>query len=114
MRYPKPWQIGNIILDKAPFDLPFEPRLSTVEILDADNKQICSIRTYSEYIVKDIVDTMNEYDKSMRIKHCADCLYYIKDILSGDYRCKYPKDCVNKNLFERNDNCEIKNNIRSK
>ena len=99
MRYTKPWQIGKVTLD-PPSDIPFEPRLSTIEILDADEQIVCSIRTYSQYIAREIVDTINEYDKTMKLKECVDCLYYIKDVLTGSNTCKFPLYCHNKYLFE--------------
>ena len=102
MRYPKPWKIGKVDLD-PPSELPNIPRLSTVEIIDADEQIVCTIRTYSQPVVREIVDTINEYDKSTKIKECEDCLYYIKDILTGYSKCKYPLQCHNKHLFKGKD-----------
>ena len=103
MRYPKPWQIGNVDTDQ-PSDIPNTPRLSTIEILDSDEQIVCSIRTYSQYIAQDIITAINEYDKINKVKkvqHCADCFYCVKDMLNDDVKCVFPKECSNKNLFVR-------------
>lgn len=105
-RYPKPWQIGKVDLDPTS-DIHFEPRLSTIELVDANEKVICTIRIHVQYVARDIIDTINECDKinkTKKVQHCADCFYYAKDILTDEVKCKFPKECVNKKLFERKSN----------
>ena len=99
MRYPKPWQIGKVKID--PPNNINTPRMSTIEIIDADEKRVCLIRTYSQPIAQDIINAINEYDQLNTVKQCADCLYYTKDMLSGYVQCKFPKECHNKHLFSR-------------
>lgn len=48
------------------------------------------------------------------VNHCADCLYYAKDPLTEDVKCKYPLECEHKKLFKRKQNEDTKDDIITK